>query len=1080
MQIENFYPKYPNIRPFKDGNLNPYDSRSFETVIASKKEFVDLKLASMESVPTTPGDQMNHQKYISRFMSSYTGYDEMLIFNEMGTGKTCTAIACIEKLRYEPRSHIKGALVLAKGNGLLKNFVQELLFTCTDGRYVPDNYNQLSDLERVHRTNKITSQFYEFHTFETFAKKISRMSVTTMRTEFDNYIIVIDEVHNLREKEETISDRDSGDDIVVADNVDIATATVDDDNYPLKKAYTRKPKGGGGGDALNMYKEIYKFLHTIRNRKILLMSGTVMKDGPEEFASVLNLILPESNQFVTDRAFLRRYFIDGSIRSDKIDEMKEKIKGRVSYLKAGISEVKKIFRGETIGRLKYFKVFPNRMSAFQTNAYLDAYRRDTTDTSIFINSRQASLFVYPDGSYGAAGFNQPRFIQKQIIARPGGVGGSDIRTEYVLGKEMIDAIGNPNQTSVDDRLKNLYRYSAKYADTIRILLENPNKKSFIYCQYVNGSGAILLGKLLELFGYSRATGSDRTVAKRFALITNQSSSVKTQRALINRFNDTNDNVDGQIISVVIGSRVINEGFTLKNVSNIIILTAHWNYSETAQAIARGWRFGSHRELLARRGRGGALPVVNVYQMVAIPGSGGVGGVKSIDLEMYETSETKDVVMKQIERVVKESAIDCPLAYDRNLITGYDGQRECDYTSCAYQCTGVEPVSKLDVSTYNIYYAQTRVLNEYLKEYFKTNFYIGLSELYLSFSDLDTFEILNVISKLIDRNEKYYNKYGFVSFLRIRNDILFITSDVTNDTTTTTTSSGSVSLDDYYAKNIILENGDSFKTIVDGAYQDILPEKIRLLFSKDTPKDMITTTLGTFPKEVQREILKGCIEARETGRRRNADERDEILKYFKGFYSLDGGAAKNWIVWLYSDDLGVECFVGGRWVACSRDLIPKKTVEYSKSPIGYYGLYNPQLQDFCIRAIPKESEGEITDLRRVTIGRRCIDWERERLVDIVANEMKIPPPDATMFKDLSIGELQARLKTYARDKLKTKADKYILPEYYQDLDSMKRILYWSTPMRSALCERMKEWFDEKGLLEENFECGHQKKKRGGVF
>ena len=150
MEIENFFPKYPNIFKFEDPRLNPYQGQSFSGSIVTKKEFESLKLPRFEAlVRRGTGEQYSHQKIIARFMSSVTPYNELLLFHEMGTGKTCTAIAAIEKLRYEKNSHINGAIVCAKGAGLLNNFTQELLFSCTDGRYIPDNYDKLSDLERI-------------------------------------------------------------------------------------------------------------------------------------------------------------------------------------------------------------------------------------------------------------------------------------------------------------------------------------------------------------------------------------------------------------------------------------------------------------------------------------------------------------------------------------------------------------------------------------------------------------------------------------------------------------------------------------------------------------------------------------------------------------------------------------------------------------------------------------------------------------------------------------------------------------------------------------------------------------------
>ena len=48
------------------------------------------------------------------------------IVHEMGTGKTCTAIAAIERLS-EENNGIRGALYIARGDALVDNFVNELL-----------------------------------------------------------------------------------------------------------------------------------------------------------------------------------------------------------------------------------------------------------------------------------------------------------------------------------------------------------------------------------------------------------------------------------------------------------------------------------------------------------------------------------------------------------------------------------------------------------------------------------------------------------------------------------------------------------------------------------------------------------------------------------------------------------------------------------------------------------------------------------------------------------------------------------------------------------------------------------------
>jgi superfamily II DNA or RNA helicase len=1034
MEIENFFPKYPNIFKFEDPLLNPYQGESFGNAIVTKKEFESLKLPKFEKLATRgTGEQYNHQKIIARFMSSVTPYNELLLFHEMGTGKTCTAIAAIEQLRYEKNKHINGAIVCAKGTGLLNNFSQELLFSCTDGRYIPDNYDKLSDLERIHRTRKITSAFYRFNTFETFAKEIAKMSDEALAQRYSNTIYVIDEVHNLREKDEVVR--------------------KDDDvrNFLVNK------RAAGLSEPLDIYKQFHRLFHVVKESKILLMSGTVMKDDPAEFASVMNLILPMDNQFPVDKDFTKIYFNpDGTIKNDMIETLVKKTKGRISYLKSMTSDVRKVFEGKRIGDLKHFIVYPGMMSDFQSKAYAEAYEKDKKDKSIFINSRQASLFVFPNGSYGTDGFN------KYIVKRRGDTRApmamqrkkQETTTTYTLSSEIIKAI-NKN-------LSNLAKYSNKFAETIRIILNEPKSKVLVYCEYVNGSGCILFAKILEQFGFTSARGDERNKGRRYALLTHQTTSQKRVQQLINRFNK-DDNLDGEYISVIIGSKIISEGFTLKNIRKEFIFTPHWNYSETAQVIARGWRLGSHNALIAR---GDQNLTVNIYQLVSIPNSE-VTNTPSIDLEMYETSEKKDIAMKQIEHVVKVNTFDCPLTINRNKIVGYDGMRECDYTSCDYQCKG-KIGDVLDPSTYNLYHALTNIVEDGVRKYFRNNFYLKVDSLYAMFPQLDKFEVMQAIKMFIDKDVHFLNKYGYPSYIKVQGDILYISSDArvpNND-----------KLADYYTKNLIIQNGDPFKYILKQIYNDEIPTFIENIFKYP---DYMRTIISNLPEVVQREILTASIQADVLGIDKNKDTRKKILIFFKGFYDkIDD----TWVVWLYKETLGIVCMErdknspgGLKWVQCHKQEpeivdrhIAKKRTELNKSPIGFYGLYNPQLDEFCLRDIRTiRDEG---DLRKITIGRRCKDWDQKTLLDIVVRKMKIEPPQDFM-SDMDIEDYDTLKRKVEKMKKNNK-----LPDDVQNLQVMRRFLYWVKQPRINMCVKIQEWLRANNLVEENFDCGTQKKQR----
>jgi superfamily II DNA or RNA helicase len=973
INAENFYPKFPFIHAYNQ--LDPYDD-DFNDVIVTKKEFASQKLQRIEPKPTKPGILLRHQTYIARFMGPTTGYDELLLFHEPGTGKTCTAVSVIENLK----GVYSGAIICTKGEGLSKNFVQELVFTCTNGSYIPENYDMLTDYQKTTRIKRLIGSYYTFKTFETFAKELASLSDNQVKIKYESKIFIVDEVHNLREKDENIK--------------------------------------------LNIYEQFYRLFHLINKRKILLMSGTPIKDTPDEFASVMNLILPKELEFDTT-SFVKTYFLsDGSINSTNKNDMIHKIKGRTSYLNTPTTNVKKVFIGSpNIGNLKHFIVAVDTMGAYQSQIYSAAYLHDKSSKSIYTESRQASLLVFPDGSVGSTGFN--KYVKETSHQY--------YETTKDFNKEM-------------NSLEKVYKHSSKYASVLSVIMANHNSKHFIFCQYVNGSGAIVFANILKQFGYSQSNGTETSKRKRYALCTHQTASNKSIRQIINRFNEP-DNIDGEYISIIIGSRVLNEGFTLKNVRNVFIFTPHWNYAETVQAIARSWRLGAHDDMISR----GDNVQLDVYQCVSIPST----NTPSIDLEVYEIAEEKDVINRQIERVVKESSFDCPLTIDRNIITGYDGKRECDYQLCNYSCYG-KIQDPLDTSTYNLLNdvkkQNVEILTIHLQQELLLVDKYSISDIIQSFPNLDQYQIYDALSYMIDSNFILQDKHGFGKFIQVAGDLVFLS--------TTPASTGSGIFGEYYSRTNILENGDTFDQILSETYSDNLPEKVVQLFNYP---QLSRSLLISLPKSIQREILFACILAKEKHTSTNSVVRDDILQFYFGFYEQRQlkTYGDTWIVRLYSDELGTVCLDPNRnrFVPCDID---KGQVGLKASPIGWYGLYNPLSKDFCIRDV--STTKHTTDLRTLSVGRRCINYDYEILLDIVVNRMMIDPPDQFM-KNATKQEILDKLSNV----------KYFSGKD-TGYDSLKRTLYWSTMKKVDLCAEMHKWFRNSNLLETNFDCGTQKKNR----
>lgn len=964
MKVSSFYPKFPLI---STNELDPYSGTKFNDAIVTKKEFAIERLRRVEPLPSAPGEYLRHQKYIARYMSVY---DELLLFHEPGTGKTCTAVAAVEMLRNANEKTIKSAVVCAKGEGLTKNFLQELMFTCTDGRYIPDNYESLTELQKTVRLKKSANQFYYFKTFETFAKELSKLTDNGIRNRYEDTIFILDEAHNLRDFDEDEDDED----VTAAKSAKEATAKEATKEATATAIATTKRRN------FDVYSELHRLFHVLQRRKIILMTGTPIKDTPDEFASLVNLILPLDKQ-IEVKTFVKRYFNKNNMLVDK-SGLAETIKGRVSYLVSATTTVQKRFVGsEKYGKLEHFIVSVSEMSDFQSEAYKRAY---TEDKGIYVQARQASLFVFPDGSYGQKGYN--RYI----------------KNKNELVKLMTEVRGN---------LGALQKYSAKYAQVVDVIISPPEKsKHFVYCQYVNGSGAIVFSKILEAFGFRSAVGNETSKGKRYALCTRNTATSKQIQRMVNRFN-ADDNVDGEYISVIIGSRVLNEGFTLKNIRNEFILTGHWNYAEIAQAIARGWRLGSHDTQLAR----GDLDVhVDVYQCVSVSSN---KKIPSIDLELYVTSERKDVVNRQIERLVKETSFDCPLAIKRNKILGYDGQRECDYQSCDYQCDGSIGLP-LDDSTYNMLKEvkdKTKLdVRNRLMEIFAVSDKYGIDDLYRHFGgDHNREAILEAIVALIGTAELFYTSHGFPRFLRMNGNELFLSTDPNAD-------NGLMSK--VYARILEPVQNIPFSKILDDLYSDALPDLVSQLFEYT---NLTRKLIVELPVKVQRLILQACIVARDMGIDRNVETRDDILDFFNGFYGkIDG----RWTIWLHADVIGNVCYdeTTNSFIECENIA---KTVALKKSPVGWYGMYNPTTKDFCIRDVKEAID---KDLRKITVGKRCINYDKSILASILDDDIKLASEGGSRWVDKS---------------------------------------------KTELCDVLKDWFDQNELMETNFDCGTSKKRRG---
>jgi ribosomal protein S18 acetylase RimI-like enzyme len=758
-----------------------------------------------------------------------------------------------------------------------------------------------------------------------------------------------------------------------------------------------------------------------------------MKDLSHEISSIINLILPLNDQLPSGDKFVEQFLDQHSkhifkVKPKQIKFLKSKFKGRVSFLKAVRSTVKKVYIGKKVGKLKHLIVDIDIMSKHQTKGYSNAVKKDSTgESGINSNARQASLFVFPDYSWGNEGFN--KYLTKKPVKKSAFKINKNDKQEYnySLGPELTKALNGINN---NERLKKLYTYSSKYASVIDKIINHSDKQNiFIYSQFKTGSGLLLFTEILKLFKFSKANGKEGTSkGKRFALLTGNNSASEIER-IVRCFNQEK-NKHGDIIKIIAGTSKIVEGISFYNIQQEFILTPWYNFSETSQAIARGYRIGSHNYLI----NNGETPILKITLCVSTSRK---NKVVSTDLEMYELAEDKDISIKNMLRLLMESSFDCALNYFRNYISGQDGKQDCDYMGCDYVCDGINmkyvkkglPKNKIDYSTYELYYSNPNIsqikkdiekflknnsnidlqtiinyfnndyneweiknalkslvknssdklfYKDYVKLYslsnvskimlkieqmFKTNFRLNFKIIKNNLKQYTIFEILTSLKNLIDKSFVIKNKYGFSSYIREENNIYFLVNNL---------SVNNDSYADYYSQYPNIINTQPFSVILNNTHISLMPNIISTLFTLNNSK-MFYQLIKTIPKNIQELLIESSILAKQQNINKNINSRDLILDYFENYiYNVKDTIVSNRLK-------NIRCLHKNKkvWKNCPdtySNLLDKQKTEHKDvledNPYGYYGKYNPEIKDnngnvFCIVNINEQKRKREQDKEKIT-------------------------------------------------------------------------------------------------------------------
>jgi superfamily II DNA or RNA helicase len=253
---------------------------------------------------------------------------------------------------------------------------------------------------------------------------------------------------------------------------------------------------------------------------------------------------------------------------------------------------------------------------------------------------------------------------------------------------------------------------------------------------------------------------------------------------------------GEEIKVFIGTRSVSEGLDFKRLRQVHIVEPWYNLSRHEQIIGRAIRNQSHKDLLPEEKN------VEIYQYASIleDDKNKISKRETVDLKNYRIAENKDIIIKNIGRIMKESAVDCVFFKNTNVIESDKKEKQitssgevlnvpiadkpfsslCDYKEdCNYKCNWTpNPRIKypINTDTYNLRFASNDIelIKKYIKNMYRENivYHLKLIEdnVLKKMKDVDKLFIYTALEELVDnRNEIIYDKFGRKGYIIYRGD-----------------------------------------------------------------------------------------------------------------------------------------------------------------------------------------------------------------------------------------------------------------------------------------------------------------------
>lgn len=819
MEMDNTYPN-PNDPEFQK---KIYSKREFYFHKVQERdearEYKDIK-EQRDKICGRKFALYEHQALLANFINPQTPYKGLLVCHGTGTGKTCLAITIAEQFKELVYKYGTKIYILVSGP-LIKESWKNSLILCTGETYLKQQDATIyrSEAEKMKQKKDaifIALQYYRFMSYRSFYKKVlgekiaekiqtkgNKQKTTYRKTKdgdfereqpldkiynLNNSLIIIDEAHNLTENSygdalTTVIKNSSNLKVLLLSATPMKNLASDiielinfirpidepmerDKIFNSQKNHLMELKPGG----IEYFKKMTKgYVSFLRGADPLTFAERVeMGEIPKDllFTKITRCRMLPFQQKIYDEAA-------NIVDEDALDRRSEAV---ANFAFPGLTDDKKSITGYygTSGTTIIKNQIKSDGEILNRKVIVDILGLDPADIKedvLQLSDNQKSIsglimkFEYLKNfsiKFYKAFKKIKRLFYQYKGARTAFVYSNLVRVGIELFQEILLQNGyleyNDNYSSYKINNNTICYYCGKtYLEHKQEKLKQAiMSRSVAKDNDSDSSDYPNKGKTISIPEHIFFPAT-------FITITGKSSEdvvdvipEEKQHTLDHVFSNI-ENREGKYIKLVLGSKVMNEGINLKNVAEVHILDVYYNLGKVDQVIGRAIRGCSHYGIISDEIK---YPQVKVYKYAVTLERG-----LSSEEELYQKAEKKYLLIKKLEKAIKEVSFDCSINRHGNIfpeeVTKYKDCVEpgapnpnnqllcpgvCGYTKCDFTCDEkalndkyFDPVKRtykkllmneLDYSTFSHALMRTEIesVKNKIKEMFRIKFDYTLEQI----------------------------------------------------------------------------------------------------------------------------------------------------------------------------------------------------------------------------------------------------------------------------------------------------------------------------------------------------------------